>query len=236
MARGLMFLLLVGLTCSCRSPYNIYAPYGPQCVPPPATGTIGQPYYQPNYQPYYPASPYGTYQGYPAPTPYSTGATPTYPAPTAGVLPSTYSQPAYAGNQGGWSSSLPYGSWSDNSTSVAVHPRPSGQFFSSNSASQLRINEQLPWTGNVRASGSYANSSNVIADPIPAYYDANAVATYATPIRPSIVRSQATSYEAPVVYETPAYYGTDYGVEPSYNAAIGTTDVISAGPAWTPRR
>jgi hypothetical protein len=119
---------------------------------------------------------------------------------------------------------------------VASQPRPSGQFFSSNSASQLRVNEQLPWTGNVRASGTYANSTNVIADPIPAYYDANAVATYAAPIRPSIVRSQAMGYDAPVVYEAPAYYGTGLGVEPSYNAAIGTTDAISAGPAWTPRR
>ncbi len=243
MVRWSVFLLLVGSTCSCRSPYNIYAPYGPQCVPPPATGTVGQPYYQPNYQ----TSPYGAYPGYPATpcaNPYSTGSTQTFPAPAVSQQP-PFSQSTYIDNQGGWSSSYPYPSSAVSPSSVATNPRPSGQFFSSNAASQIRENAQLPWTGNVLASGTYGNSGSVIANPIPVYGEPGTMATYASPVRPSIVRStQTASYDAPLVYQPPAYYGNDYALPYSTPAgttipateSYGATSTMSANTTWVPRR
>lgn len=245
MTRWSIFLLLVGVGCGCRSPYNIYAPYGPQCVPPPATGTVGQPYYQPNpygqTSPYGQPNPYGTYPGYPTypQYPYSTGAAPTYPPPTVSQQPS-FSQSSYIPDQNGWSSTASYNAPSSSGSAVG-QPRPSGQFLTSNLAQNLRQNDQLPWS-------SSRGSNGVMADAIPTVINSSVDPIYGSPIRPSIVRSnQVATYEPPTAYQAPIYYDQDYVLDPYANAVsttmpanyidpYGGNGTIAATSGWSSRR
>ncbi len=251
MTRWFLLIVLLGLGCGCRSPYNMYAPYGPQCVPPPATGTVGQPYYPQPYPqpaPYGQPSPYGTYPGYPTypQYPYSTGAPQTLPAPTVSQQP-TYSQSSYIPTQNGWSSTAAYNAPSS-TVSPGSEPRPSGQFLSTNVAQNLRENDQLQWSSRGYVNGGAGYSRGLVADSTPTAISSTIGPGFSSPIRPSVVRSnQVATYDAPLSYQTPISY--DNVLDPYATAADTTVSATYIDPyggqsvgslattsGWSPRR
>jgi hypothetical protein len=238
MTRWLLLIPLAMAAAGCRAPGNMYAPYGPTCVPPPGTGALGAPYYQaPTYGAPY-GAPYGAYPSATVPS----DRIPMIPgAPGMGVSGS----PLYAGsapvaispymaNEGAWASGAqvvtlpppPGGS----STRQPLQPRPSGELVAS--GAQFSRNENLRW-------GSQIQQASV-AVPHSGSRPTVASASYDGPVRPSAAPS-GVIYDTPVEYAAPTYYPNEYVLDP-YAATYGPYAAQPAGavartaPEWAPRR
>ena len=221
-------LLLVQLV-GCRSPYNIYAPYGPQCVPPPPTGAVGQPYYAP---------PYGGYQSQ-------------VPGqPLLGQQPPANSQSSVF-IDGGWSSSTyaaaptssPPGLYTSppptsSPRTPMIQPRPSGQLLASGVPARLQRNDNLNWGTRTSTPSGVAQASTfpsvppstAVADTTPQLGAAAPPQPQYAPPVPSVVRPPSNGYAGPVEYAAPTYYPNEYVLDPYRGIPYGGEVVTYVDP------
>ncbi len=228
-------VLLLPLSCmGCRSTDNNYSPYGPTCVPPPGTGAIGTPYYQPPGVPpqngQVPGCPQPA-QGYPGyGQPYQ--AVPqtqipqyTPPAGTSswnpGMNAAESTNPEMA-NSNLWNSSSMTTSPASPTVAASGHrtqPRRSGELV--NSDLQLRRNENLSWHDGVQQA-----SAGYYGGPVDQ-------AQYVAPPYSGVANTPVGQYGVPS-------YGTEYVLDPyaTSQGPYATESIGSAatGSRWTPRR
>jgi hypothetical protein len=202
---GLALCLMVG----CRAPaptFDPFAPYGPRRVPPPATGSIGESsgYYQPPAQPLPAAPPSG-----------ASVPGPMQAIPSLGTTSIDSPRPMTEYSEGAWQSAA-QGYLAAPATEparvVAAGVVPS---VAASGPVAAPVSHQLSWTTPTTGSGAVVPARAQVGLPTAAAplafsspgtfaYVPAPVPQYASPLRPSIVRSTV-----PVVYYD--YFGMPIG-------------------------